>query len=215
MENLRNLFLASGLLAGGISYAQDSTGLAGTPAQEIQITASEPSSLLFNEWYTGAVKVKDGMVYDGVKFRYDTSRDQLEFKKGDAVYRTGEDVTGFTLPTGTALYNFRRGFPTIDGDSRQPFYQVIYDGNTKLVKRYSPQKNGTPVSEAGKLYVLKNEKLNPVSLKDRNSFLKLLTDERNKMNYVIRESQLAFDKDEDLAQLLEEYDAYKAGRGGN
>jgi hypothetical protein len=42
-----------------------------------------------------------------------------------------------------------------------------------------------------------------------------LTDEKNKLNYVIREQQLDFAADDDLIRLLEEYDSYKAGRGGN
>ena len=35
------------------------------------------------------------------------------------------------------------------------------------------------------------------------------------MQYVIKEEQLEFDGDDDLGKLLEEYDSYKAGRGGN
>ena len=57
--------------------------------------------------------------------------------------------------------------------------------------------------------------MNPIQLKDRNSFLKVLSDEKNKMQYVIKEENLDFDGADDVAKLLAEYDAYKAGRGGN
>jgi hypothetical protein len=35
------------------------------------------------------------------------------------------------------------------------------------------------------------------------------------MQYVIKEENLEFGGDDDLVKLLEEYDSYKAGRGGN
>lgn len=214
MKNLVSVFSILTVFLGHISIAQDSTGLAGTKVNEVQ-TSGVSSPFLFDEWFSGAVTTKDGQVYDGVKFRYDTSNDQLEFKKGEDTYRTGSDVAAFSLPTGDALYNFKNGFPAVGKETEQSFYQVLYDGNVKLLKRFRPTGNNTSIVNGGKLYILKNEKMNPVSLSDRNSFLKVLADQKNKMNYVIKESLLDFDQDEDLVTLLEEYDSYVAGKGGN
>ncbi len=196
-------------------------------AQELAIMDAKPvvvnttekentsSPFLFDEYYTGSVTGKGGQVVDGVSYRFNTVANNLEFKHADSLFISGSEVTGFTLPTGTALYYFQRGFPAVGPLTNQTFYQVVYDGNVKLLKHFSPSKTDKPILENGALFILKDKKLNPVSLANRNSFLKLLSDERNKMNYIIKESQLDFDKDEDLAILMQEYDAYKAGRGGN
>lgn len=46
----------------------------------------------------------------------------------------------------------------------------------------------------------------------RKDLLHILNDEKNLMQYVIKEEQLNFETENDIVKLLEEYDAYKAGR---
>ncbi len=196
---------------------QDSTGLSGTS----YVASGEPVPYLFNEWYSGTIRTQDDKVHDGVNLRYDVKKDQLEYKQNEGLYRLSQGVKEFTLPTGTDLYIFKSGFPAIDGYTGNSFYRVLYDGNTKLLKKYtgpirvekaSPTRAMDPDS---KLYIFKNGKLSSVKLRDKNSFLKLLSDERNKMLYTIKEQQLEFGAEDDLISLLEEYDSFKAGRGGN
>lgn len=201
--------------------AQDSTGLAGTPYQETQLAAGEKSPYLLKEWYSGAVRTSDDRVHDGVQLRYDYLKDEVEYKAGSGLYRVSSGVTEFTIPSGVELYTFRSGYPAVGSQTEKSFYRVLYDGNTKLLKKYTnpikvEKASATREMDAGaKLYLLKDGKMNPVQLSNRNSFLKLLTDERNKLNYVIKEQQLDFAGEDDLIRLLEEYDSYKAGRGGN
>lgn len=201
--------------------AQDSTGLAGTPYQETQLAAGEKSPYLLKEWYSGTVRTSDDRVHDGVQLRYDYAKDEVEYNTGSGLYRVSAGVTEFTIPSGVELYTFRNGYPAVGNQTDKSFYRVLYDGNVKLLKKYtSPIKvekaSATREMDAGaKLFLLKDGKMNPVQLSNRNSFLKLLTDERNKLNYVIKEQQLDFAGEDDLIRLLEEYDSYKAGRGGN
>jgi hypothetical protein len=204
-----------------VVLAQDSTGLAGTPYQEVALAAGEHSPYLFKEWYSGTIRTSDDKVHDGVQMRYDLAKDEVEYKNALGLFRISTGVTEFSIPTGTDLYIFKNGFPSVSGQTEKSFYRVMYDGNTKLLKKYTApikveKASATRTLEpSAKLYILKDDKLNPVQLNNRNSFLKLLTDEKNKMGYVIREQQLDFAADDDLRALLEEYDSYKAGRGGN
>jgi hypothetical protein len=220
MKYVLRFFLLSIFLWSNALIAQDSTGLAGTPYQEAAADG-ENSPYLFKEWYLGTVRTNDDLVHDGVKIRYDLKKDEIEYKADSGLFRVSSGVKEFTIPTGTDLYIFKNGYPAVDGQTDKSFYRVVYDGDTKLLKKYvAPIKvekaSATRTLEPdAKLYILKNDKLNPVQLSNRNSFLKLLTDEKNKMNYIIRESQLDFAADDDLRSLLEEYDSYKAGRGGN
>lgn len=215
MKTFQNLTLVLLLVTSLSGFGQQVTILGAKPVESTSVNESTNTQFLFDKFYVGSVTGKGGEVVDGITYRFNTVGNYLEFKQADSLFTTGSDVSAFTLPTGTALYYFKRGFPSVGAWNENTFYQVLYDGNVKLLKHFSPSTSGTPVSENGELFILKDKKLNPVSLKNRNSFLKLLSDERNKMNYIIKESQFNFDKDEDLAILLQEYDAYKAGRGGN
>ena len=218
MNYLRGILCLSILFSGTEIIAQDSTGLTGTPYQE---KADGGNFYLFKEWYSGSVRMQDDKVYDGVQLRYDIKKDEIEFKKDSALYRISDGVQEFTIPSGTDLYIFRNGFPAGQGQTAKSFYRVMYDGNTKLLKKYTSPIRVEKASATkemdpdAKLYVVKDNKLSPVKLSDKNSFLKLLPDEKNKMLYIIKEQQLDFGAEDDLVSLLSEYDSYKAGRGGN
>ncbi|MCE7073290.1 hypothetical protein LZG74_23440 [Dyadobacter sp. CY327] len=220
MKYVLRFFLLSSFLWTNAAVAQDSTGLSGTPYQETAADG-ENSPYLFKEWYSGTVRTSDDRVHDGVKIRYDLKKDEVEYKADSGLFRVSSGVKEFTIPTGTDLYIFKNGYPAVGEQTDKSFYRVLYDGNTKLLKKYvKPIKvekaSATRTLEPNaKLYILKNDKLNPVQLSNRNSFLKLLSEEKNKMNYIIRESQLDFAAEDDLMTLLEEFDSYKAGRGGN
>lgn len=220
MKHLLRIFALACCISTQLN-AQDSTGLGGTPYQEMQLAAGDKSPYLLKEWYSGAVRTGNDRVHDGVQLRYDYLKDEVEYKVADALYRVSSGVTEFSIPSGVELYTFRSGYPAVGNYSDKSFYRVLYDGNTKLLKKYTnpikvEKASATREMDAGaKLYLLKDGKMNPVQLNNRNSFLKLLTDERNKLNYVIKEQQLDFAGEDDLIRLLEEYDSYKAGRGGN
>jgi hypothetical protein len=49
---------------------------------------------------------------------------------------------------------------------------------------------------------------------DRKGIMALLADKRDLMEYTIKEQQLNLKEEEDITKLLEEYDAYKAGKKG-
>ncbi|CAG5073170.1 hypothetical protein DYBT9623_04673 [Dyadobacter sp. CECT 9623] len=220
MNYLRRFFLLTPILLAHLAIAQDSTGLAGTAYNEAS-AETDGSHYLFKEWYSGSIRTSDDQVKDGVKIRYDVNKDELEYKSDSGMYRVSAGIKEFNLPTGTDLYTFRSGYPSVADQTEKSFYRLMYDGNTKLLKKYvKPIKvekasATTQMDPSAKLYILKDGKMNLVDLKNRKSFLKLLTDEKNKMQYVIREQQLDFAADDDLIKLLEEYDSYKAGRGGN
>lgn len=221
MKYLLRIFSLVLCFAGIQTNAQDSTGLAGTPYQETQLAAGDKSPYLLKEWYSGSVRTSDDRVHDGIPLRYDYMKDEVEYKADSAMFRVASGVSEFSIPSGVELYRFRSGYPAVGDYTDKSFYRVLYDGNTKLLKKYTnpikvEKASATREMDAGaKLFLLKDGKMNPVQLSNRNSFMKLLTDERNKLNYVIKEQQLDFSGEDDLIRLLEEYDSYKAGRGGN
>lgn len=213
MNYLKGLFALIVILNSASAFAQELTG---TP-----VTDTTSTQYLLPNWYSGIIRMNDDKVFDGVYLRYNLAKDQIEVKQDSSIFRIEKGVKEFNIPSGSDLYIFRSGFAPYKTLTTESFYRVIYDGKTQLLKRYqSPiqveKAAATRTLEPdAKLYVVKDSKVNEVFLKDQNSFLKLLADEKNKMRYVIKEENLEFDAEDDLMKLLEEYDAYKAGRGGN
>ena len=217
--------LFAGLCLIASAQAQFMQDINGRVVTEVTYTDVEGSPYLFEDWNTGIMKaVQNDKVFDGLKMRYDAYKDEVEYEKDGKMYRLGPEITAFTLPTGDALYEFRRGFPAVGSQTENSFYRVLSDGNTKVLKRYAmkmreekPYNSATVTKRFDlneQLYVLKNGTMYPVKTNDKKGIMKLVSDEKNLMNYVIKEEQLNFKTEDDIVKLLEEYDAYKAGRKG-
>ncbi|WP_207503403.1 hypothetical protein [Telluribacter humicola] len=217
---ISSLVLAAFLIP---AHAQYMTDVNGRVVSEYKYTDTEGSPyLLDDKWITGTLRTTSDKVVDGVKMKYDIFQDELEYEKEGKLYRLGaNEVVEFAMPTGDALYIFRRGFPAIDDQTESSFYRVLHDGNTKLLKRFESKKreekqynSATAVSRFvpnEQLYVYKQGKMHPIKKGDKKALLSLLSDKKNLMEHNIKEQQLNLKSEVDMVKLLEEYDAYKAG----
>ncbi len=216
--------LAGMLLLFASAQAQFMYDVNGRVVSEIEYTDVEGTPYLLDEWHTGSVTMaQGGKVYDGIKIRYNAYSDELEYEKEGKLYRVGPEVRAFSIPTGKELYIFQNGFPAAGNQNQNSFYRVLHDGNTKLLKRYETKMreerayNSATTTKKfdlnNELYVLKDGTMHPIKMKNaRKELLKILQDEKNLMQYIIKEEQLDFKRENDVVKLLEEYDAYKAGR---
>lgn len=205
------------------AHAQFMYDINGRVVTEIQYTDVEGTPYLMEDWYTGSVTMaKGGKVYDGLKMRYDAYKDELEYEKDGKLYRLGPEISAFAIPTGKDLYIFQNGFPAVGDQKQNSFYRVLHDGTTKLLKRYEmkmredrPYNSATTIKKfdlGQEMYVLKDGTMYPMRKNAKKDLLDILSDEKNLMQYVIKEEQLNFKTENDIVKLLEEYDAYKAGR---
>ena len=223
--NIRKLSVGLALLLAVCvsAQAQFMQDVNGRVVNEMSYTDVEGSPYFIEEWHKGLIRMADGIkVHDGVKLRYDAYKDELEYEKDGKLYRLGPEISAFSIPTGDALYEFQRGFPAVDKQTENSFYQVLHDGNTKLlkhftkdmreVKAYNSATTTKRFDDGEKLYVLKNGEMHLLKKANKKEILSLLDDERNLMNYIIKEEQLNFRTEDDIVKILEEYDAYKAGR---
>jgi len=208
-----------------VAQAQFMQDINGRVVTEMTYTDVEGSPYLIEEFHKGILTTAKGnKVYDGIPMRYDAYKDELEYEKEGKRYRLGPEIISFSIPTGDALYEFQRDFPAVDGLTENSFYQVLHDGNTKLLKHYGKRMREEKAYNSAtatkrfdgteQLFVLKGGRMNPVKKNDKKELLSLLSDEKNLMNYIIKEEQLNFKSERDMVKLLEEYDAYKAGRKG-
>jgi hypothetical protein len=173
------------------------------------------SPYLSDDWVTGTITTSKGEIIDAVKMRFDNYKGDIEYKKEDSLYSLkGNDVTEFSFLTGSDLYTFQKGFPAVGKSTGESFYRVLYDGNLKVLKRYTsnPKDNGKSSFVLDEtLYVLKDQTMIPVKVNDRKGIMKVVADKKNHMEYAAKEQQLDFSQEADIIKLIEEYDAYKAG----
>lgn len=205
------------------AQAQFMYDINGRVVSEIQYTDVEGTPYLLEDWNSGSVTMaKGGKVYDGIKMRYDAYKDELEYEKDGKLYRLGPEISAFAIPTGNDLYIFQNGFPAVDNQTQNSFYRVLHDGTTKLLKHYEmkmreerPYNSATTIKRfdlGQELYIVINGTMYPMKKNAKKELLKLLSDEKDLMQYIIKEEQLDFKTENDIVKLLEEYDAYKAGR---
>jgi hypothetical protein len=217
---LSSLVVAAFLVPAHAQYMSDVNGRI---VSEYSYTDTDGSPYLLNDqWITGTIRTANDKVIDGVKMKYDIYKDELEYENEGKLYRLGaKEIVEFVMPTGDALYIFRRGFPAVEDQSTSSFYRVLYDGNTKVLKRFETKmrkekqyNSATAVNRfvpSETLYVLKDGKMHPIKKGDRKKLLSLLSDKRSLMEYNIKEQQLDLRSELDMVKLIEEYDAYKAG----
>jgi hypothetical protein len=217
---LSSLVVAAFLVPAHAQYMSDVNGRI---VSEYSYTDTDGSPYLLNDqWITGTIRTASDKVIDGVKMKYDIYKDELEYENEGKLYRLGaKEIVEFVMPTGDALYIFRRGFPAVEDQSTSSFYRVLYDGKSKVLKRFETKmrkekqyNSATAVNRfvpSETLYVLKDGKMHPIKKGDRKKLLGLLSDKRSLMEYNIKEQQLDLRSELDMVKLIEEYDAYKAG----
>ncbi|HEV7347447.1 hypothetical protein [Telluribacter sp.] len=218
-------FIASLVVAAFLvpAHAQYMTDVNGRVVSEYKYTDTDGSPYLLNDqWITGTIRTTNDKVVDGVKMKYDIFKDELEYENEGKLYRVGaKEIVEFVMPTGDALYIFRRGFPAVDDQTEASFYRVLHDGNTKMLKRFETRQreekqynSATRVNRfvpSENLYILKQGKMHPIKKGDKKKLISLLSDKRKLMEYNIKEQQLNLKSELDMVKVLEEYDAYKAG----
>lgn len=175
------------------------------------------------EWVSGIILKPSGHPTEELEFRYDMTREELEVK----YRRNGQEmvllvppknVKGFTVKDEPIMV-FRNGFRSDDKNiNRYTLMQVIYDGETKLVKYYKTKliEGRQPDYRTGRLtdkfvdndrYYMTDDsgKLVSVKLKKR-SILKQLSGNTNTLEQYTDQRDLSFDSESDLVQILKYYD---------
>jgi hypothetical protein len=146
---LKRLIICAALVSGSvIAHAQmtstpsilripDQNGKA-VPRKSLDNVKGNP--FLFNEWSTGTVKLKDGTQYADVSLMYDQVDDVLMFKQNDKEFQFNVPVTEFSITNGKETKHFRSGFPVVDKNNDNTFYELLWENpNYSLLKQTSKQ----------------------------------------------------------------------------
>ncbi|PST84995.1 hypothetical protein C7T94_02440 [Pedobacter yulinensis] len=93
------------------------------------------SAFLTKDWTTGTVTLADGTTYQDVQLKYDQVEDKIRFKRNDKELEFTVPVKQFSISGNQKAHVFTSGFPAVNTNSAASFYEVLVDGQVKLLKR--------------------------------------------------------------------------------
>jgi len=179
------------------------------------------SPFLFSNWEKGNVLLKTKERVDSVLIKYNLYTDLLQVKVDEQEYQFNIDVWEFLLPDPLTneIALFRSGFSPVPGMNEKSFYQVLYDGKTKLLlkhkklvgteltsipgvkaKVFEDQKSWFILTASGKMEKIK---------KKNKDILDLLEGKKEELKKMVNSRRLKLINDEEIISVLEYYDSLK------
>jgi hypothetical protein len=165
-----------------------------------------------DEWLTGTIYY-DGDFYENVPLLYDISRDKLITDHRYSINKIeliNERIGYFTI-------NAHRFVPLKNKKIPDGFYELAYDGPTKVYVRYQKTLQSKAVDysienrfeEKNSFYIFQNNQF--FSVKSKGSVLKVLEDKKTELKKFIRDNQLGFgpNRVKDISRVVQYYDQLK------
>lgn len=204
------------LLADNKVRAQFISDVNGAPVRALQHTEVDGSPYLNENLSIGSILMRNGASVPDVLLNYHIYSDELEFKRDGALFRVSADIAGFTISSNGHLRQFRNGFPAVDRQQVQSFYQVIYQGNVVLLKRYRVTVRESKVYNSGTVtkvfvpdfdyYVFKGGRMFSVGKGGKKRWLEILADKKEQIEAMISEEKIALKTEAGMVLLLSGYD---------
>jgi len=182
----------------------------------------EGSPYLYDGWAPGEAVLSDGKAYKNLYLKYDEVQGTVIFK-----YAMTDSAMAFVNPavefrftyiTDNKIHNahFLNGFDPIGDASVATFYQVLANGNTKLLKstvkkvlkvtEFNSSAVNRRVDENTFYYLAKGK--HPVRIKnDNKAVLTALSDKADKIKQYIADNKLNAKDDDDFAKIIAFYNA--------
>lgn len=198
--------------------------------REKEYVLIEGSPYLFKEWKSGSITDQAGSVTADLMIRYDSYRDEIQFmREGKTLVAAAATAREFTFKyleeesESMVTTTFRNGF-SIEGYNEKNYFQVIYDGEIKVLKKIKTVYNQETVNSYGTNEVVKkfttteNDFLwkngEAVKLaKNRKDLLSHFGDYEAPMKSFVKQNKLSVKDDAHVQLIMIEYERLvKAGK---
>jgi len=173
------------------------------------------SPYLIAGWAKGAVKMANGQIHKDMDLRYNQLDDELTFKNTDGTELSFQEaISEFNIITiaddkkTTRL--FRNNFIPIKGTTNLAFYEILYDGTVKLVKKdfkyiesyqpYITEAVVKTVKERVKYYSVIDNKL--TEFKNNKKSLEIFGSKASKVQEYIDQNKLDLKVEADLIKAF-------------
>ncbi|TCD00032.1 hypothetical protein EZ449_21080 [Pedobacter frigidisoli] len=172
------------------------------------------SPYLLSDWTAATIKFSPGIEPKTENIKYDLLDDVLIIKgEGDTEYTFTDAPKEFKLSTNNEIY--RNGFSPVDKMTEKTFYNVIYDGKVKYLKKlskmvieskgYNSATVEKKVADETNFYIAKaGEK--PVKVKGNEKSIIAVLGKNEALSKYIKENKLDLKSTEGISKLLTYYD---------
>ncbi|WP_143053905.1 hypothetical protein [Parapedobacter koreensis] len=191
----------------------------GTVVTEKQYTDIQGNPYLFNGWRKGEVTLTGNEKFTGLNLKYDQVNDEVLYEgKGGNDYHFAKQVVAFSIVADDGeSASYRNGFGAYEKLGNNAFYQVLYDGKVKFLRKEVKtiverivygSANANKLVQRSERYFIKLEGKTLAEVKrDRKSLLAFLGPEKSgDLGAFIDREKLKFKSDEDVIKLLQYFE---------
>lgn len=217
MKNkLKLLFLLSLSLAFfGKLKAQIVQDVAGKPLIPNKYAEVKGDVYFYENWSKGYVKSADGKRNDSYTLKYDEIEDVPIYLSEEETYTFVDRIIEFNLTNKEGIQIiFRNGFKPTSKTTDKSYFQVVYDGDIKFLKKnikniiedreYNSATTVKKITTSPFYFLVdQSQKITQVR-RDTKSILEAL-DKNEAASHYIKENKLDLKKDQDLIKLLTFY----------
>ncbi|WP_146624419.1 hypothetical protein [Larkinella arboricola] len=207
------LGLATGTRAQGVFL----TDVNGQVLQATKYVDVQGSPYLNEAWKEGTVMAATNKLYPNLKLRYDVYGAELEYQQNNQTYRLSPGAMKEFRIIDSGEMIFRNGFAAVNNNTPTTFYQVLVDGPAKLLKQFKvnmienkPFNSATVTKEFQKqelYFVAKPDGTVQRIQKNKKSVLAALSDQKDRLEKVIKEQDLNLNDETGLIAVVERYNA--------
>lgn len=202
------------------SFAQEGflSYIDGAPVTLIKKTDVNGSEFLYEKWLPATVKNSKGKEYKDIKIKYNLLEDIPYFlSKSDGAMSFSTPLIEFSINKENGeQQKFKSGFPSIDKFNEMTFYEVLVDGNAKLLKKVSKKitesrayNSATTVKsivDNTAYFIFEDGKISTIK-KDKKSLVSVLI-KKQVIHNCLSESGISIKREEDLLKVIEKYNSF-------
>jgi hypothetical protein len=175
------------------------------------------SPYIFTDWKVATVKFASGKVYKDMQVKYDQVYDKLLLKgeKGEPMSFV-DQVAEFRISSTTGDLLYQNGFKPVAGNTVSTFYQVLFEGNIKLLKKVNKtiiesQNYNSPsvvknIDEQTHYFLVKNDALTEFK-PTKKAILEALKDRADLVNTFMTGTKVNFKDDDSLKSIFAYYNS--------
>jgi len=216
MKRILIIFFLFGI---GTSFAQEGfrSYVDGAPVTLIKKIDVKGSEFLYEKWLPANVENAKRQKYKDIKVKYNLLEDVPYFLgKADGAMSFIVPLIEFTIQKENGeQQTFKSGFPRIDKNSELTFYEVLAEGNAKLLKKISKKIVESREYNAATMvksivdnvsyFIFEGGKLSSIK-KDKKSLTSVLQ-KKDVFQKYLSESGISVKKEEDLVNAIDKYNS--------
>jgi hypothetical protein len=175
------------------------------------------SPYLTDDWASATIKMKSGLLVKE-KIKYNLLDDILYFKSADEKFMTfAEPVSEFRIEEGAGAGLYRNNYDNSRFGTKNTFYQVLFDGKVKLLKRlnkgvndvmeYNAASPTKTITQQVRYYAVSPEGTFVEVKPNKKDLLAVMEGKKAEVEKFLSSSHINFKSDADLVTLFTHYNS--------